>query len=75
MTTPDEYRYAKAHLRAAIDHLRLAQHYVDHSQKGDVEGAIISAGVAAAKLSATGAHDGALSESLKPFVPPTAPGT
>ncbi len=26
--TPNQYRYAKAHLRAALAHLRLAEHYM-----------------------------------------------
>ncbi len=30
--TPDEYRYAAAHMRAALDHLRLALHYAGSDQ-------------------------------------------
>lgn len=31
MTTPDEYRYAKAHLRSAIAELELVKHYLRES--------------------------------------------
>lgn len=35
MGTPNQYRYAKAHLRAALDNLRLADHYLKGTRLSD----------------------------------------
>lgn len=61
MTTPDEYRYAKAHLRAAIDHLKLAQHYVGAGEPNDC----VKSTVDGVLVELQEAHDNALGESLK----------
>ncbi len=63
MITPDDYRYAKSHIRAAIDHLKLAQHYAGAPESclwGD-----LTELVSTAKF----AYELADSESVKPFTP------
>ncbi len=65
MTTPDEYRYAHAHLRAAIDHLKLAQHYVGAGKPYDC----VKSTVDGALVELEEARYGALQESLQPFIP------
>jgi hypothetical protein len=66
MTTPDDYRYAKSHLRAAIDHLKLAQHYAGAPDS------IVQADLTDLLNTAKFAYDLADSESVKPFIPPPA---
>lgn len=40
--TPDEYHYAAAHLRAAIDHIKLALHYAGEDQVAMDELALVT---------------------------------
>ncbi len=71
MTTPDDYRYAKSHIRAAIDHLKLAQHYIGAGEPNDC----VKSTVDSVRGELEEAHSYALDESLKPFVPRPAPYT
>lgn len=50
--TPQQYRYAKAHLRSALQHLALADHYVPGSKLSDMIYTIESQLAAAANLAA-----------------------
>ena len=69
MTTPDEYRYAKAHLRAAIDHLKLAQHYVGDPDMTTAREEALRRQVKHLVASTADAYDHALGASMQPFTP------
>ncbi len=66
MTTPDEYRYAKSHIRAALGHLKLAQHYAGGAP---FMGNHLVEAMRELASAYTLAHD----ESGKPFTPPPPP--
>ncbi len=56
--TPDEYRYAKAHLRQALADLEMAKHYLREDEAALV---ILDASMESARV----VHAAALDESLK----------
>lgn len=67
--TPDQYRYAAAHLRAAIDHVRLALHYAGTEDAAMDELNLVTADMLVAQ------HHHCLRESGQPVPPmPPAPG-
>lgn len=48
--TPDEYRYAASHLKAALGHVRLALHYAGNDQVAMDELKLVTADLLTAEL-------------------------